>query len=315
MTLKELKEIIKGKRIDRVAGFCNSYEQMFDRCCIDESRSDSVVIDTFEFEDEHDPRFIPVSEAMAKLLEMSAKHDDDRVMMTGFDNNVSNEVLFRNVSCAKLIPSAEGNAGLCLLGREPLRFIDDVDDDEFLYYERVYHVKFIIEDPKAQNLNEKFMDFIYANCNWPHSCKRLDEDAMYFFYGDDATFLSFVTDEGTSANLIALIAGAFDGAYFTRTPLTPDSEVERLSNDRNGKYFGPCQAVVYPAYIPDDNAPHLTVIATAACYAKECASKDEMEQFIASLNPDEAVGDLVRRVTTRYIDDPIDLIIEAITIQ
>ena len=104
MTLKELKEIIKDKRIDRVAGFCNSYEQMFDRCCIDESRSDSVVIDTFEFEDEHDPRFIPVSEAMAKLLEMSAKHDDDRVVMTGFDNNVSNEVLFRNVSCAKLIP-------------------------------------------------------------------------------------------------------------------------------------------------------------------------------------------------------------------
>ena len=103
MTLKELKEIIKDKRIDRVAGFCNSYEQMFDRCCIDESRSDSVVIDTFEFEDEHDPRFIPVSEAMTKLLEMSAKHDDDRVIMTGLDNNVSNEVLFRNVSCAKLI--------------------------------------------------------------------------------------------------------------------------------------------------------------------------------------------------------------------
>ena len=309
MTLKELKEIIKDKRIDRVAGFCNSYEQMFDRCCIDESRSDSVVIDTFEFEDEHDPRFIPVSEAMAKLLEMSTKHDDDRVMMTGFDNNVSNEVLFRNVSCAKLIPTAEGNAGLCLLGREPLRFIDDVDDDEFLYYERVYNVEFIIEDPKAQNLNEKFMDFIYANCNWPPYCGILDEDAMYFTYYDDATFLSFVTNEGTSANLIALIAGAFDGAYFTRTPLTRDSEVERLSNDRHGKYFGPCQAVVYPAYIPDYNVPHLREIATSICYAKECPSKDEMEQFIASHNPDEAVGDLVRRITTRYID-PLTLILE-----
>ena len=309
MTLKELKEIIKDKRIDRVAGFCNSYEQMFDRCCIDESKSDSVVIDTFEFEDEHDPRFILVSEAMAKLLEMSTKHDDDHVVMTGFDNNVSNEVLFRNVSCAKLIPTAEGNAGLCLLGREPLRFIDDVDDDEFLYYERVYHVKFIIEDPKAQNLNEKFMDFISANCNWPPSCERSSDDAMYFTYYDDATFLSFVTDEGTSANLIALIAGAFDGAYFTRTPLTRDSEVERLSNDRHGKYFGPCQAVVYPAYIPDYNVPHLREIATSICYAKECVSKDEMEQFIASHNPDEAVGDLVRRITTRYID-PLTLILE-----
>ena len=191
-----------------------------------------------------------------------------------------------------------------------MRFIDDVDDDEFLDCECPHHVKFIIEDPRAQNLNEKFMDFISANCNWPPSCERSSDDAMYFTYYDDATFLSFVTDEGTSANLIALIAGAFDGAYFTRTPLTRDSEVERLSNDRHGKCFGPCQAVVYPAYRPDDyNVPHLREIASSICYAKECASKDEVEQFIASLNPDEAVGDLVRRVTTRYID-PLTLILE-----
>ena len=313
MTLKELKELIKGKRIDRIAGFCDSYEQMIDRCRLD-VHNGSVEIDTSDDGDNSD-QFEPVPKVIDQLLAMPSEYDDYPILKSGYDNNNDNELLVRQVICVRFEHSHSGGTGLKLLGRESLRFIDDVDDDEFLYYESVYNVEFIIEDPKAQNLNEKFMDFIYANCNWPPSCKRLNEDAMYFFYGDDATFLSFVTNEGTSANLIALIAGAFDGAYFTRTPLTPDSEVERLSNDRHGKYFGPCQAVVYPAYIPDDNAPHLTVIATAACYAKECASKDEMEQFIASLNPDEAVGDLVRRVTTRYIGDPIDLIIEAITIQ
>lgn len=313
MTLKELKELIKGKRIDRVAGFCDSYEQMIDRCRLD-VHNGSVVIDTSD-DGDNDDQFESVPKVIDQLLAMPSKYDDYPVLKSGFDNNIDNVMLVRQVISAMFKHSQSDGVGLCLLGREPLRFIDDVDDDEFLYYESVYNVEFIIEDPRAQNLNEKFMDFIYANCNWPPSCKRLNEDAMYFFYGDDATFLSFVTDEGTSANLIALIVGAFDGAYFTRTPLTPDSEVERLSNDRNGKYFGPCQAVVYPAYLPDDNAPHLTEIASSTCYAKECASKDEMEQFIASLNPDEAVGDLVCRVTTRYIDDPIDLIIEAITIQ
>ncbi len=319
MTLKELKNFIASceQPIDRIAGFCDSYEQMFERCRIDIQESEQrIYIDTYLDDDieEKAKLFIPVPEAIDKLLALPSACDEYSILFIGLDNKDCNCILVRNVSIAKIMQSPQGT-GACLLGREPLRFIDDVDDDEFLYYESVYNVEFIIEDPRAQNLNEKFMDFIYANCNWPPSCKRLNEDAMYFFYGDDATFLSFVTDEGTSANLIALIVGAFDGAYFTRTPLTPDSEVERLSNDRNGKYFGPCQAVVYPAYLPDDNAPHLTEIASSTCYAKECASKDEMEQFIASLNPDEAVGDLVRRVTTRYIDDPIDLIIEAITIQ
>ena len=307
MTLKELKEIIKGKHIDRVAGFCNSYEQMFDRCRID-VHNDSILIDTSD-DGDNDEQFEPVPKVIDQLLAMPSEYDDYPILKSGFDNYNEFGLLLRQVTCVRFEHSHSGGTGLKLLGREPLRFIDDVDDDEFLDCECPHHVKFIIEDPRAQNLNEKFMDFISANCNWPPSCERSSDDAMYFTYYDDATFLSFVTDEGTSANLIALIAGAFDGAYFTRTPLTPDSEVERLSNDRNGKYFGPCQAVVYPAYIPDDNAPHLTVIATAACYAKECASKDEVEQFIASLNPDEAVGDLVRRVTTRYID-PLTLILE-----
>ena len=307
MTLKELKEIIKGKRIDRVGGFCSGYEQMFDRCRID-VHNDSILFDTSD-DGDNDEQFEPVPKVIDQLLAMPSEYDDYPILKSGFDNYNEFGLLLRQVTCVRFEHSHSGGTGLKLLGREPLRFIDNVDADEFLDCECAHHVKFIIEDPRARELNEKFMDFIYANCNWPPYSEQLDEDAMYFTYYDDATFLSFVTNEGTSANLIALIAGAFDGAYFTRTPLTRDSEVERLSNDRHGKYFGPCQAVVYPAYIPDYNAPHLREIATSICYAKECPSKDEMEQFIASLNPDEAVGDLVRRVTTRYID-PLTLILE-----
>ena len=318
MTLKELKELIKGKRIDRIAGFCDSYEQMFERCRIDIQESEQrIYIDTYLDDDieEKAKLFIPVPEAIDKLLALPSACDEYSILFIGLDNKDCNCILVRNVSIAKIMQSPQGT-GACLLGREPLRFIDDDDDDDdFLYSESMYHVVIIIEDPRAQKLNEKFTEFIHASCNWPFDIERLDEDMIFFSYFDDATHLSFITDEGTSANLIALISGSFNGVYFTRTPLNSSTDVERLSNDLEGKYFGPCQAVVYPAYIPDYNAPHLTVIATAACYAKECASKDEMEQFIASLNPDEAVGDLVRRVTTRYIDDPIDLIIEAITIQ
>ena len=314
MTLKELKELIKGKRIDRIAGFCDSYEQMIDRCRLD-VHNGSVVIDTSD-DGDNDDQFESVPKVIDQLLAMPSEYDDYPVLKSGFDNNIDNVMLVRQVISAMFKHSQSDGVGLCLLGREPLRFIDDDDDDDdFLYSESMYHVVIIIEDPRAQKLNEKFTEFIHASCNWPFDIERLDEDMMFFSYFDDATLLSFTTDEGTSANLIALISGSFNGVYFTRTPLNSSTDVERLSNDLEGKYFGPKKAVIYPAYIPDYNAPHLTEIASSTCYAKECASKDEMEQFIASLNPDEAVGDLVRRVTTRYIDDPIDLIIEAITIQ
>ncbi len=317
MTLKELKELIKGKRIDRIAGFCDSYEQMIDRCRLD-VHNGSVVIDTSD-DGDNDDQFESVPKVIDQLLAMPSEYDDYPVLKSGFDNNIDNVMLVRQVISAMFKHSQSDGVGLCLLGREPLRFIDDDDDDDddddFLYSESMYHVVIIIEDPRAQKLNEKFTEFIHASCNWPFDIERLDEDMIFFSYFDDATLLSFTTDEGTSANLIALISGTFNGVYFTRTPLNSSTDVERLSNDLEGKFFGPKKAVIYPAYIPDYNAPHLTEIASSTCYAKECATVSEMEQFIASHNPDEAVGDLVRRITTSYIDDPIDLIIEAITIQ
>ncbi|MBQ6279208.1 MAG: hypothetical protein IJK68_05750 [Muribaculaceae bacterium] len=315
MTLKELKTFITSceQPIDHIAGFCNSYELMFDRCLIDiQEPVQRIYIDTYLDDDieEKAKLFIPVPEAIDKLLAMNTELDDCPVVMLGLDNEKCNKVLVRNVSSAKFLPAAGGNVGLCLLGREPIRFIDDED---FLDLGDMYHVEIVIEDPKAKKLNEKFCEFLHANCNWFIPNDDPQNDNWDIYIGKDVTFLDFITDEGTSANLIALITRAFDGAYFTRTLFSKDAEVERLSNDREGKYYKPYQAIVFPAYIPDEEMMNpnsgLTDIAGSGCFVKECASKDEMEQFIASLNPDEAVGDLVRRITTRYID-PLTLILE-----
>ena len=307
MTLKELKNMIEGQRIDRIAGFCDSYEQMFDRCCV-ESNSDYVAIDTFE-NDECDPRFIPVSEAIAKLLAINTNLDNCPVVMLGLDNEMCNEVLVRNVSSAKFLPSADGNVGLSLLGRKPIKFIDD---EEFLDLGDMFHVEIVIEDPKAKKLNEKFCEFLHTNCNWFIPNDDPQNDNWDIYIDKDATFIDFIADDDSSAALTALIAGAFEGAYFTRTLLSKDVDVERLSNDREGKYYKPYQAVIFPAYIPDEEIMNLhselTHIAGSQCYVKECDSTDEMELYIANHNPDVTVGDLVRRITTHYINDPLDFI-------
>ena len=74
MTLKVLKELIKGKRIDRVAGFCNSYEQMIDRCRLD-VHNGSVEIDTSDDGDNSD-QFEPVPKVIDQLLAMPSEYDD-----------------------------------------------------------------------------------------------------------------------------------------------------------------------------------------------------------------------------------------------
>ena len=127
MTLKELKEIIKGKRIDRVGGFCSGYEQMLDRCRLD-VHNGSVVIDTSDDGDNSD-QFEPVPKVIDQLLAMPSEYDDYPILKSGFDNNNDNELLVRQVICVRFEHSHNGGTGLKLLGREPLRFIDDVDDD------------------------------------------------------------------------------------------------------------------------------------------------------------------------------------------
>ena len=215
------------------------------------------------------------------------------------------------MSSAKFLPSADGKVGLCLLGRKPIKFIDN---EEFLDLGDMFHVEIVIEDPKAKKLNEKFCEFLHANCNWFIPNDDPQNDNWEIYIDKDVTFIDFIADDDSSAALTALIAGAFEGAYFTRTLLSKDADVERLSNDREGKYYKPYQAVIFPAYIPDEEIMNLhsglTDIAGSGCYVKECDSTEEMEQFIASHNPDEAVGDIARRITTCYIDDPLELILQ-----
>ena len=46
-------------------------------------------------------------------------------------------------------------------------------------------------------------------------------------------------------------------------------------------------------------------------YAKaECDTEQEEEQFIASHNPDKDLGDIAVRFVSRYIDNPLDLILK-----
>ena len=311
MTLKELKDFIRsiGQPVDRIAGFCDNYEQMFDRCHV-EVEYGEIVIDT-SFGLQEDSHFYPVSKAIADLLALPNECDDYPVFKSGLDSQVECAILHRQVRSAKVVQSAQG-AGICLLGRETLRFIDEEYAlDNFAV---AYHVEIIIEDPRAQKLNEKFEEFLYGCCKMCCDDIRYDDNTWNISNYGDVTIIDFVAGEATSDNLIALITGAFDGIYFSRTPLTRATEVERLCNDSAGKYYGPLQAVVYPAYVPDkdllNNPPYLTEIADSTCYAKECATADEMEQYIAGLNPDDTAGDLVRRINTRYITDPLTLILE-----
>ncbi|MBO6227203.1 MAG: hypothetical protein J6N68_06015 [Shewanella sp.] len=311
MTLKELKDFIRsiGQPVDRIAGFCDNYEQMFDRCHV-EVEYGEIVIDT-SFGLQEDSHFYPVSKAIADLLALPNECDDYPVFKSGLDSQVECAILHRQVRSAKVVQSAQG-AGICLLGRETLRFIDEEYAlDNFAV---AYHVEIIIEDPRAQKLNEKFEEFLYGCCKMCCDDIRYDDNTWNISNYGDVTIIDFVAGEATSDNLIALITGAFDGIYFSRTPLTRATEVERLCNDSAGKYYGPLQAVVYPAYVPDkdllNNPPYLTEIADSTCYAKECATADEMEQYIAGLNPDDTAGDLVRRINTRYIADPLTLILE-----
>ena len=135
MTLKELKNFIASceQPIDRIAGFCDSYEQMFNRCRIDIQESEQrIYIDTYLDDDIEEVKlkpFIPSPEAINKLLAMNTELDDCPVVMLGLDNEKCNKVLVRNVSSAKFRCTSYWwcGAGLCLLGREPIRFIDDED--------------------------------------------------------------------------------------------------------------------------------------------------------------------------------------------
>lgn len=309
MTLKELIGIIDGAgvRIDRVAGFCDGYEQMFDRCRItvreatNPSHYGVIYIDTGEGGGTEDDGFYPVPKMIDKLHAEAVLHGGSTVYFTGLDNVEEAKVLYRDVMSARVVRSG-ASAGLSLLGPEPMSYYDD----------DAYLAKVVIEDPMARSLNAAFAEFLEALAyRWDYPVDDL-ADEVYVEPREDYTVVSFVSWKEACESVAAMLAVMFAGVYFTITPLTGDEHEERLSNDRDGKYFAPWRAVVYPAYEPH-NDPELTWIADAACYAQECDTAQEMEQFIANHHPNARVGDLAQRITSRYIDSPLELIMHVST--
>ena len=94
MTLRELNNIIESidVPIDRISGFCDQYEYMFDRCRVSVIKFlDKVVIETFcDAEEEskmEEKGFYPVPLMIEKLKAEAKCHGDYIVKLDGRDND------------------------------------------------------------------------------------------------------------------------------------------------------------------------------------------------------------------------------------
>ena len=295
MTVKELKNALKGisEPIDRIAGFCDNYEQMFERCQINVLEH-AVQIDTIEdlFEPDSTPT---VPEAIAEVLSLPEDLDDYIVAYEGEDNNAEHRLINRVIRKIAVIHGATG-IGISLQGPHPSGVLN----------QHGYLTKLFVNDERAKSLNEVFYDFLDE---LDFTCDFMDSRET-----DEGIFIDFVSDSVTSASLIALMAGTFKEVVFCRIPFVSDKrEICRLTNDHEGRYWSKRAAVFSPA---DDRRSVVENRDYQYCiqdmvYAKgECDTEQEVEMFIAEHNPDEELGDIVVRIVSRYIDDPLDLILK-----
>lgn len=297
MTVKELKNALKGisEPIDRIAGFCDNYDQMFDHCEV-RVNENTVEIDTDKdlFKPEN---FQPVAESIARILALPVEMDDHSVLYEGVDNHAETVQLIRAIQRVNVLQGATGTGiGISLQGPQPSGVLN----------RGLYVTKLFVNDERAKSLNEMFCDFLEdmeATCD-----QAIIEDR------NEGVFIQIVTDEFSSASLIALMAGTFKEVIFCRTPFASDKrEICRLTNDHEGRYWSKRAAVFSPA---DDRRSVVENRDYQYCiqdmvYAKgECDTEQEVEQFIAQHNPDEELGDIVVRIVSRYIDDPLDLILK-----
>ena len=293
MTVKELKNALKGisEPIDRIAGFYDNYEQMFERCKI-ELEGRTVTFDADEAQPEG---CISVSEAIAQVLAMPEEQDDFVVFYTGCDNHDEHTLLYRSIRKIAIISGPTG-VGISLQGPQPSGILN----------QHGYLTKLFVNDERAKSLNQEFYDFLDE---LDFTCDFMDSRET-----DEGIFIDFVSNSVTSASLIALMAGTFKEVIFCRTPFASDMrEICRLTNDHEGRYWSKRAAVFSPA---DDRRNVVENRDYQYCiqdmvYAKgECDTEQEVEQFIAQHNPDEELGDIVVRIVSRYIDDPLDLILK-----
>ena len=295
MTVKELKNALKGisEPIDRIAGFCNNYDQMFSHCEV-RVNENTVEIDTDV--DLFDPEnATTVAESIAEILDLPAKTDDYAVLYEGCDNHAETVQLVRDIRRINVVQGATG-IGISLQGPQPSGVLN----------RGLFVTKLFVNDERAKSLNEEFgyfLDDMEATCD-----DAILEDR------DNGVFIHVVTDEVSSASLIALMAGTFKDVVFCRTPFVScDEQLYRLTNDREGRYWSKRAAVFVPA---DDresviNHEHYKYCIQDMVYAKAgYDTEQEVEKFIAEHNPDEELGDKVVRIVSRYIDDPLDLILK-----
>ena len=297
MTVKELKNALQGisEPINRIAGFCDNYDQMFDHCEV-RVNENTVEIDTDVdlFEPEN---ATTVAESIVKILDLPAKTDNYAVFYGGCDNHAENCQLIRAIHRVNVMQGATGTGiGISLQGPQPSGVLN----------RGLFVTKLFVNDERAKSLNEEFgyfLDEMEATCD-----DAILEDR------DNGVFIHVVTDECSSASLIALMAGTFKDVVFCRTPFAcRDEEIYRLTNDREGRYWNKRAVVFVPA---DDrksviNHEHYKYCIQDMVYAKmECDTEQEVEQFIAKHNPDKELGDIAVRFVSRYIDNPLDLILK-----
>lgn len=295
MTVKELKNALKSisEPIDRIAGFCDNYDQMYNLCGV-RVNENTVEIDTrvvlFATEDA-----TTVAEAMARVLALPAEMDDYLVFYVGCDNHAENCQLIRDIRRINVVQGATG-AGISLQGPPPSDVLN----------RGLYVTKLFVNDERAKSFNEPFCDFLDemdATCD-----DAIIEDR------ENGVFIHVVTDEAMSVSLIALMAGTFKDVIFCRIPFACcDEEIYRLTNDHEGRYWSKRAAVYAPAddrYSIIQNKDYRYCIQDMVYDKAECDTEQEVEQFIAEHNPDEELGDRVARIVSRYIDDPLDLILK-----
>ena len=301
MTLRELNNIIESidVPIDRISGFCDQYEYMFDRCRVSVIKFlDEVVIETFcdaEEESEMEEKgFYPVPLMIEKLKAEAKCHGDYIVKLDGRDNDYDSRLVIRNVFTARVLHSG-ASAGISLLGPECGNLLNM----------GIFVARVIIEDNRAKNLNDTFCDFITLLYSFDGEAN----DAIHLrTFEDGSTYLRFIAWKESCAAVVAMLSSMFNGVYFTITPLTDESTSCSLSNDCDHKWFAPWQAVVYPAYLPDPYDSELESIDGIMFYRHECGSKQEALQFINDHHYNESVGDMSQIISTRYINDPQELI-------
>lgn len=297
MTVKELKNALQGinEPIDRIAGFCDNYDQMFDHCEV-RVNENTVEIDTDK--DLFDPKnYQTVTESIAQILALPDEMDNHFVLYEGVDNHAETVQLTRDIRRVTVVNGTTG-CGISLQGPQPSGILN----------QHCYLTKLFVNDERAKSLNQEFYDFLDE---LDITCDFMDSRET-----DEGIFVQFLADGVSSATVIALMAGTFKDVVFCCVPYDSSDEViNRLTNDHEGRCWGKYAAV----YAPADDRRSITLNADSdyeyciqdMVYAKaECDTEQEVEQFIAEHNPDKELGDIAVRFVSRYIEDPLDLILK-----